>query len=125
MVVKTYKRIKYLALLVCVAFTLSGCFRWPFAAKKSLSISDVSFDEQTYPVVILGGGMAGLTAAVYCSQANIPCLVIEGPKPGGALSGSHSVRNWPGVVQAPGADIVGNLRKQALAGGVKIVNQKV
>ena len=97
----------------------SGC------VQEKLDISKVSFDDQTYPVVILGGGMAGLTAAVYCSQANIPCLVIEGPKPGGALSQSHSVRNWPGVEQAPGADIVGNLRKQALAGGVTIVNQKV
>lgn len=125
MMILFFSRSKVLLSLFFLTSFFSGCLRSDSAEQKSLDISSVSFDEQTYPVVIIGGGMAGLTAAVYCSQANIPCLVIEGPKPGGALGQSHSVRNWPGVEQAPGADIVGSVRKQAVAGGVKIINQKV
>ncbi|MFA6527702.1 MAG: FAD-dependent oxidoreductase, partial [Candidatus Babeliales bacterium] len=93
--------------------------------KTSHSKADITYDSKALPVIILGGGIAGLTSALYCSQANIPCLVIEGPKPGGALSQSHSVRNWPGVIDLPGADIVGALKKQVTAAGITIVQEKV
>ncbi|MCB9492679.1 MAG: FAD-dependent oxidoreductase [Epsilonproteobacteria bacterium] len=81
--------------------------------------------DQAVPAVVLGGGIAGLTAAVYLTQANIPTLVIEGPKPGGALAQSHSVRNWPGVLDAPGEQITNNIKKQAEAGGAQIMQERV
>ncbi len=77
------------------------------------------------PIVVLGGGVAGLTASLYLAQANIPCVLVEGPKPGGALAQSHSVRNWPGVVDAPGADIVQKIKKQAQESGVSVVQGSV
>ena len=92
---------------------------------KITQSTPIIYDTKAHPVIILGGGIGGLTAALYCSQANIPCLVIEGQKPGGALSQSHSVRNWPGVIDAPGADIVSALKKQVANAGVTIVQEKV
>lgn len=102
----------------------SGCFNLKLKQEESLDISNIKFDEYTVPVVILGGGIAGLTAAVYCSQAGIPCMVIEGPTPGGALSLANSVRNWPGVIKATGKKISEDLQKQVVAGGVSIMKEQ-
>lgn len=73
------------------------------------------------PVVVIGGGVAGLTAANYLLQANIPCLLLEGSKPGGALAQSDSVRNWPGVFEAPGLTIMGSLKDQVSRNGATIL----
>jgi thioredoxin reductase (NADPH) len=107
-----------------MAINFTGCLgdRVPAA---EYSLAGIEFNDDTVPVVILGGGIAGLTAAYYCAQARIPCLVVEGSKPGGALSQSHAVRNWPGVLSAPGADIAGSIRQQALHWGVRIVQERV
>lgn len=121
-------RIRYHWTLLIIIIFFSSCFRFndtENSVQPSFDLSNISFDQQTYPVVILGGGIAGLTAALYCSQANVPCMVIEGPKPGGALAQSHSVRNWPGMIQAPGIDITNALRKQVVGGGVSIINEQV
>jgi len=122
--------IPFFLLFITVSF-FSSCDgagpRSATQADQKVKISDFinKVDVTTIPVAVFGGGSAGLTAAVYASQANLACTVFEGPKPGGALAQSHSVRNWPGVIDAPGAEIVGNIRKQAELGGVDIKQEKV
>ena len=78
--------------------------------------------QDIVPVVILGGGIAGLTASIYLQQSNIPALVIEGPKPGGALGQSHEVNNWPGEYHVSGASIVEKIKKHALSSGATIMD---
>ncbi|MBY0352837.1 FAD-dependent oxidoreductase [Candidatus Babeliales bacterium] len=117
--------------IVSCAFVLtffSGCFQADQVskqAKRSYQLAHVSFDQVTYPVVVLGGGIAGFTAANYLVQANVPTVVLEGPKPGGALAQSPSVRNWPGVLDAPGADIMKSLREQAVHYGATVLPESV
>lgn len=78
--------------------------------------------ENVYLVAILGGGVAGQTAGVFAGQANLlPACVLEGDQFGGALALSHSVRNWPGVLDAPGGKIVDDIRAQAAASGVESI----
>ncbi len=113
--------------LSCLALSSSfiifvGCFR-P-TETQTFDLRSVKNIKEMYPVIILGGGVAGLTAANYLAQANIPTVLIEGDTPGGALIQSHSVRNWPGVIDLPGATIIESLRKQAEASGVTLITGK-
>ena len=82
-------------------------------------MSDIKVME-LFPVIVIGGGIAGLTAANYLCQANIPNILIEGGKPGGALAQSDSVTNWPGILETQGKNLVLSMKKQVYHNGTII-----
>jgi len=81
--------------------------------------------EEVYPVVVLGGGIAALTSSLYLGRADLNPVVIEGKNPGGLLTQSHSVQNWPGEMEIEGLLLTEKMREQAEANGVRFLGEEV
>ena len=83
-------------------------------------------NEKTSNCVIIGGGPAGYTAAVYASRANLSPVLYEGMQPGGQLTTTTEVENFPGFpggIQGP--DLVAEMRKQAEKFGAEIIAETI
>jgi thioredoxin reductase (NADPH) len=79
-------------------------------------------EDSVRDTVILGTGCAGLTAAIYAARANLKPLVIEGHEPGGQLSLTTLVENFPGFPEGiQGPELIQNMRQQAERFGAEVV----
>ena len=73
-----------------------------------------------YDIIVIGGGPAGLTAALYALRANKSVLVIEKATFGGQITYSPKVENYPGFIQMSGNEFADKLVEQVLAQGADI-----
>ncbi len=79
-------------------------------------------DKSSHKVIILGTGPAGLTAGVYTARANLSPLIIEGPQPGGQLTTTTDVENFPGFSEGIlGPRLMDEMRLQTEKFGAKVV----
>lgn len=77
-------------------------------------------------LIILGSGPAGYTAAVYAARANLNPLLIAGNEPGGQLTTTTGVENWPGGVDGlQGPDLMQEMRVHAERYGTKIMSDHI
>ena len=77
-------------------------------------------NESIYDIIIIGGGCAGLTAAVYARRAGKTVLLLENNSFGGQISLSDGVENFPGFMNISGAELSDRLHSQAAAKNMSI-----
>jgi len=73
-----------------------------------------------YDVIILGGGPAGLTAAIYLSRARLKTLLLTEGTPGGQMTLTHEIANYPGIEKINGYMLGSVMKKQATAFGTVV-----
>lgn len=73
-------------------------------------------------VLIIGSGPAGYTAGVYASRAMLNPLLVQGLEPGGQLTTTTDVENWPGNTEIQGPDLMVNMEAHARAMGTEIIS---
>ena len=81
--------------------------------------------NELYDVIIIGGGPAGLTAAIYASRANLKVLIIEAAVNGGKLSKTYEIENYPGIKSISGLELATQLTEHSQQFGAKLISGEV
>src|SRR5512146_1553942 len=85
-----------------------------------------STGDSSYDVIIIGGGPAGATAAIYTARAGLKTLVIDKGLTAGALGITSKIANYPGILEAiSGPELLERMRSQAQSFGAVFTADKV
>ena len=88
-------------------------------------MTQIDFEKKIYDVVIVGGGVAGITAGIYCKRAGKKVVVIERMAIGGQLNFIDKIENYTGFGVTDGASLVGGLYDHVESLGLEIVYDEV
>ena len=78
-------------------------------------------DTRKIKLLIIGSGPAGYTAGVYASRAMLDPILVQGIEPGGQLTTTTEVENWPGDSEVQGPDLMARMQDHAKAMGTEII----
>lgn len=113
---------------ILFSFLTLGFYKTGFISCKS----GISFDlthlknkKNIIPVLIIGSGPAGLTSAIYSSRLGYPTYLVRGGMPGGQLTQTTYIENWPGEKKILGPELMEHQEKQAQDLGATFIQGKV
>lgn len=109
------------ATLLLIIFVQAQVHATHFEHIKQITASSKSL----VPVLIIGSGVAGLSAAIYTARAQLHTVVMAGNEPGGQLMGSSLVENMPGVTAVAGYKVIEQMEQQVQALGVHMLHDTV
>ncbi len=115
--------------LILVLGIILGLGVWAYKSYHhkctNLNLKNLDNKNNIIPIAIIGGGPAGLSAALYTSRGCFRTVVFSGPDLGGQLTRTLFVENWPGTEHTNGTEIMKVVRKQAEKFGALIANDTV
>jgi thioredoxin reductase (NADPH) len=101
-------------------------FKLPRHDQGAESPTDAQQEDQVYDLIILGGGPAGLTAAIYAGRAALKTLVMVGSLPGGQVANTEKVENFPGFPDGiAGPELAQRVHEQAQRFGATVMQEGV
>lgn len=77
-----------------------------------------------YDVIIIGGGAAGMTAAMYCGRKLLKTALLMGPRPGGETTLTNDIQNYPGFEKGTGTALMNIFEKQAKTWGAEVLSER-
>jgi thioredoxin reductase (NADPH) len=117
--------------IVCVGVLLSvvagGTVYWLFFihTQRTFALKHLEHTTQLVPLAIIGSGPAGLSAALYGTRLGVYSVVFAGGVPGGQLTETGLVENWPGVGREQGPVIMQHMRDYVVSLGAPIVPESI
>lgn len=95
----------------------NGNIRYPWGVGRGESMSK---EIRNKDLVIIGGGPAGLTAAIYATRAKLDMILLEDQIVGGQVRNSYTIENYPGFKEVSGSELADKMQEQAEALGAEI-----
>jgi thioredoxin reductase (NADPH) len=124
-----HKNVRYIiaSAMSLLLVALPACQEQPEVVidKILFDINKLQGLQNVVPVAIIGTGPAGQAASVYVGRAHLKGIQFEGELPGGLLTQTTEVENWPGSIDITGPDIIKGLRAQVAKWGVKTIYETV
>src|SRR5438105_1954052 len=91
----------------------------------NMGVSQLMDKDRRYDVIIIGGGPAGLTAALYAGRARVKTVLLERGAPGGQLLNTEAIEDYPGFDHITGPELAQRMADQAVKFGVDLETARV
>jgi len=130
---KKSRTIMYIGAIVIITLCVGsfvGAYRQKFSTSDHnnhdcILLANAFDKENLVPLIVVGSGPAGLSAAIYGRRGGLKTVVIEGNEPGGLLTKTTLVENWPAEASILGPDLIDKMHEQAKGFGVEFIADTV